>query len=203
MAHMPQVLVTGATGHIGREVVAALQRRGAHFRVGARSALKAESPAEHQAVAFDFADARSYAPAVAGCDSVFLLRPPAISNTRQTLNRFVDVARAAGVRQIVFISVAGAANNPIVPHHAVEQHLRASPSSWTILRPGFFAQNLESAYRQDVCNDDRIHVPTGRGRVAFVHTRDVAAVALNVLLDPAAHSGQTYNFDRCQRAVVC
>jgi uncharacterized protein YbjT (DUF2867 family) len=104
----------------------------------------------------------------------------------------LDVARTHGVSQVVFVSVAGAADNPLVPHYAVEQHLRSGPEGWTILRPGFFAQNLGDAYRDDIRNDNRIFVPAGAGRVAFVDLRDVAEVAVNALTDPATHRGQTY-----------
>jgi uncharacterized protein YbjT (DUF2867 family) len=96
------------------------------------------------------------------------------------------------VQQVVFISVAGAADNPVVPHHAVEKHLRQGASGWTILRPGFFAQNLGDAYRQDIVEDDRIFVPAGSGRVAFIDVLDVAEVAVKALIEPATHQGQTY-----------
>lgn len=182
---MKPIFVTGGSGNVGREVVAALRRRSAVIRVGDRSLAQGD-------VRFDFYDPTTYADAVVGCDAVFLLRPPAISNTKATLNRFIDVARAAGVAQIVFVSVAGAETNTIVPHHAVEVYLRGGPPGWTILRPGFFAQNLESAYRDDICHDDRIYVPAGRGRVAFIDTRDLAAVAVEALLEPVTHAGQSY-----------
>jgi len=140
----------------------------------------------------DFLDPSTFRAAVYGCHSVFLLRPPAVSNTRRTLNPFLDVARAEGVRQVVFLSVAGAADNPLVPHHAVEQHLRHGPEGWTILRPGFFAQNLGDAYRDDVLHDNRLFVPAGAGRAAFVDVRDVAEVAVEALVNRASHRGQTY-----------
>ncbi len=186
------IFVTGATGNVGRELVAALQRKGAPFRIGDRAPESIKPSANCAVVRFDFLDPTTYAPAVAGCGSIFLLRPPAISNTRETLNRFIDVARAKGVDQIVFVSVAGAATNPIVPHHAVELHLRNGPPNWTILQPGFFAQNLESAYLSDICHHDRIYVPAGRGKVAFIDTRDLATVAVQALFEPAAHAGKAY-----------
>lgn len=79
-----------------------------------------------------------------------------------------------------------------MPHHAVEQHLRQGPKGWTILRPGFFAQNLEDAYRDEIVQHDRIFVPAGAGRVAFIDARDIAEVAANVLITPAPHQDQTY-----------
>ncbi|HSM83845.1 MAG TPA: hypothetical protein VLS96_19300 [Nodosilinea sp.] len=66
------------------------------------------------------------------------------------------------------------------------------PAGWTILRPGFFAQNLGDAYRDDIRRCDRIYVPAGEGRVAFIDARDIAAVAVAALLHPADHSGQSY-----------
>ena len=187
-----KIFVTGATGNVGREIIAILPRRGATFRVGDRSPETMQPIENAEAVPFDFLDRRTYRSAVTGCRTVFLLRPPAIANTRATMNVFIDVARTVGISQIVFLSVAGAASNPLVPHHAVEQHLRDGPPSWTILRPSFFAQNLESAYRADICNDDRLYVPAGRGRVAFIDTRDLAAVAVDALLDPSIHATQAY-----------
>lgn len=90
------IFVTGATGNVGREVVEALRKRGAMMRVAVRTS-NTDTGAGCEQAKFDFLDPATYAPAVAGCRAVFLLRPPAISNTKATLNRFIDVARAAGV----------------------------------------------------------------------------------------------------------
>ncbi len=185
------VFVTGSSGNVGAAVVASLRARGADVRVGVR-ALRGDRPDDPGAVAFDFLDPGTFDAAVRGCAAVFLMRPPAIARMWTTLVPFVDAARAARVRQIVFLSVAGAGRNPVVPHHAVETHLRRGPAGWTILRPGFFAQNLGDAYRADIVDDGRLFVPAGAGRVAFVDVRDVAEVAADALLDPAAHRGQAY-----------
>ena len=82
--------------------------------------------------------------------------------------------------------------NRALPHWRTEQDLRTSPMRWTFLRPSFFAQNLETAYRTDIREHSRIRVASGRGRTSFVDTRDVAAVAASVLHDPAPHVGQAY-----------
>lgn len=187
-----KIFVTGASGNIGHEVVNVLRGRQAAYRIGISPSGGGQEMLRVETAIFDFLDAGTYRAAVVGCNAVFLLRPPQISNTRTTLNRFIDVARTEGVRQIVFVSVAGAARNPIVPHHAVEAHLRSGPPGWTILRPGFFMQNLGGPYRADICDDDRIYVPAGNGRVAFVDTRDLAAIAVDALLDPAKHARQAY-----------
>lgn len=188
------VLITGATGNAGREVVRALLERGMDVRVALRRTdeVRARFGDAVQAVRLDLGDAGTYAEAARGCASMFLLRPPAIADTRRTLVPFIDVAREQGVGHVVFLSVAGAGQNKLVPHHAVEAHLRARGPAHTILRPGFFAQNLQDAYRRDIVEDDRLYVPAGRGRVAFVDLRDVAEVAALALGEPAAHRGQAY-----------
>ena len=170
------ILITGASGNIGKTVVECLRTHQAAFRIGSRKP-NAVSQDGAEIVPFNFLDASTFRSAVQGCDAVFLLRPPAISDTRKTLNPFIDVARSQGVQHIVFVSVAGAADNPLVPHHAVEQHLQGT-EGWTILRPGFFAQNLGDAYRDDIVQDDRIFLPAGAGRVAFIDGRDIAEVAV-------------------------
>jgi uncharacterized protein YbjT (DUF2867 family) len=181
------ILITGAEGNVGRRVVEELQQRGMTYRIGVRR-LRGQA----HAVPFDFLKPETFGAAIADCSALFLLRPPAVANTKATLNPLIDAAREAGVEQIVFISVAGAADKPWVPHHAVEQHLKAGPPGWTILRPGFFAQNLGDAYRDDIVQDDRIYVPAAQGRVAFIDAQDIAAVAAAALIDPVSHAGQSY-----------
>jgi uncharacterized protein YbjT (DUF2867 family) len=186
------IFVTGASGNVGREVVRELNRLQIECRVRVRAKDQSKQSENTNAVIFDFLDPATFSAAVAGSKAVFLLRPPAISNTKATLNVFIDVARHSGVKHIVFISVAGAARNPLVPHHAVEQHLIEGPADWTILRPGFFAQNIGDAYREDICRDNRIYLPAGSARVAFIDARDIAAVAVTALTKPAQYRGKAY-----------
>lgn len=61
-----------------------------------------------------------------------------------------------------------------------------------MLRPGFFAQNLATAYRTDIRDDDRIYLPAGDGKVAFIDTRDLGEIAAAILADPAQHAGRGY-----------
>lgn len=188
------ILVTGSTGNAGREVVRALLARGEAVRAaGTRPTVIRDRFGDAvEPVHLDFRDPSTFDAAAAGCRALFLLRPPPISKVGPTLNRFVDAARASGVGQVVFLSVAGAEQNRMVPHHGVETHLQERGGDYTILRPGFFAQNLQDAYCRDIVEDRRIYVPAGRARVAFVDLRDVAQVAASALLDPAPHRGQGY-----------
>ena len=188
---MARVLVTAAPGNVGREVVGECARRGLVVRVAGRTegAARGRFP-EHEAARVDFLDRGTWPGALAGCDLVFLVRPPPISDVAATLHPFIDAAYAAGVQHIVFLSVAGADQRSWVPHRKVELHPRSSGEAWTVLRPGFFAQNLQDAYRRDILEDGRLYVPAARGRVAFIDVRDAAEIAGRIFEDPGSFRGQ-------------
>lgn len=186
------VLVTGALGNVGREVVRECVERGLPVRATYARAAPAPPRDGVTWCRLDFLDRATWGPALDRCRSVFLLRPPPLGDMRATLCPFVDAAYAAGVEQVVFLSVAGADRMKWVPHRVVELYLAArAGAGWTVLRPGFFAQNLQDAYRRDIVEDRRIYVPAGRGRVAFIDLRDIGAVAARVLGAPADFAGQS------------
>ncbi len=186
------ILVTGATGNIGREVVSDLHANGRAVRATASNNASAERvPAGVETVLFDFADAKTYGPALAGVERVFLMRPPQITDMEHTLNPFVDAAREAGIRHIVFVSLLGVEDNPRVPHYAAEQHLRAAGVPYTFLRPSFFMQNLNTTHRAEIRDRDEIYLPVGKARTSFIDTRDIGAVAAKVLCEDG-HDGAAY-----------
>ena len=192
---MKRILVTGATGNVGREVVQALQRRGnvlirAGVRDVARSAAIWRAWPEVEPVAFDFRDAEMQAVALAGCDGLFLLRPPELTDTFEDL---IARARRAGVGHIVFLSVQGAGDNRFIPHHKTEQLLQAGGVPYTLLRPAYFMQNFTTTLLADLVKRHRIFLPAGRARFALVDVRDVGAVAAGVLAQPGdRHYEQAY-----------
>jgi len=189
------VLVTGAGGNVGQHVVRCLRRRGVGVVAAGYDERKVRELFE-DAVAtthLDFRDRRTWVDAIGSATHMFLMRPPAIADVQNNIHPFVDVARERGVDHIVFLSVAGAEKNRAVPHRKVEDHLRRRGDHHTNLRPGFFAQNLQSAYRRDIREDDRIYVPAGhRQPVNWIDGRDIAEVAALVLAEPEPHRGESY-----------
>lgn len=180
------VLVTGGTGNVGAPLVRRLVERGVRVRVAVRDPGPAPIASDMvERVRFEFGDPRSYASALAGVERLFLLRPPAISDVEAQIHPFVTAAVAAGVRQIVFLSVVGADRARFIPHAKIEAHLRASGvETWTFLRAGFFAQNLVDTYAPDIRGEDRLYLPAGDGKVAFVDAEDLAEVAALALTSP-------------------
>lgn len=186
------VLVTGATGSVGRYVVAGLVRAGEPVRAGTtRPGRDLAELAGAEQVRVDFEDPGSWEPAFAGVDRLFLMRPPQLTDTEHLVRPFIEVARRHDVRLVVFLSLLGV--NRAMPHWRIERDLLASGLPHTFLRAGFFAQNLEAAYRDDIRDHDRIRLPAGQGRTSFVDTRDLADVAVLALRDPATHAGQAYD----------
>jgi len=186
-------MVTGAGGNVGGAVVRSLIAAGIPVRAAGTNVRALERTFPGVDVAhLDFHTPSTFGPALHGVGGLFLMRPPPIAKVGPTLNALVDVAEQAGVDHVVFSSVTGADTNRVVPHHRVETHLRASGLSWTILRPGFFAQNLADAYRFDIVCDDRIFLPAGRGLAAFIDVRDLGDVVATVFADPAAHRSAGY-----------
>ncbi len=192
---MKCVLITGATGNVGLEVVRALHRRGdvkirAAVRDVAQSATAFHDLPNVQLVPFDFGDAASQTAALAGCDSLFLLRPPQLTDTFGDL---INRAKQAGVGHIVFLSVQGAEHSRFIPHHKTEKLLKACGVPYTLLRPAYFMQNFTTTLRADLVQRRRIFLPAGRARFALIDVRDVGRVAAVVLAEPGPrHQGQAY-----------
>ena len=143
-------------------------------------------------VPLHFNEPETWVPVLGPSRGVFLMRPPAITDIDRTLAPFIDAVRRAGAGPIVFLSVTGADKARFLPHAAVERHLMDGPRDWVILRPGFFAQNLSDAYPQDIREDDRVYLPAGQGKAAFLDLRDLGEATARILADPEPHLGQAY-----------
>lgn len=188
-----KILVTGATGNVGAEVVKALAARGAPVRAAALDAVDARRvpPGCEDVVFFDFGDPATYGPAFDRVNRLFLMRPPAIGDVAAYLFPVIDYAAAHGVEHVVFLSLIGVEGNRRVPHYAVEQHIAQSGLPHTMLRPSFFMQNLNTIYCEDIRDRGEIFIPAGWGRTSFVDVRDIGQVAAVVLTEPG-HLNQAY-----------
>ena len=188
MTQPSRILVTGPTGTVGGPLVTLLAEQHLDVVGGTRRPTGFSGPAESRAL--DFERPETFAAALSGVRRVFLMRPPALSDTKRYIQPFIQAAERHGVEHVVFLSLMGV--NRVMPHWRVEQDLRASLLRWTFLRPSFFAQNLQTAYGDDIRELRRIRVSSGRGRTSFIDTRDIAAVAALVLTNPSPHSGPAY-----------
>jgi uncharacterized protein YbjT (DUF2867 family) len=187
------ILVFGALGNAGAEVVKALQANSAAVRAADLDveAIRRRFGESVEAVRFDFAERETIPSAVQGVKGMFLMRPPQISEVERLMFPTIEAAQAAGVQQVAFLSLIGIENNRRVPHYKVEQYLRGSQMAWTFLRASFFMQNFNTTHREEIKERDEIFVPVGSGKTSFIDVRDIGAAAALALTQPG-HAGRAY-----------
>ncbi|MFW5709632.1 MAG: SDR family oxidoreductase [Chloroflexota bacterium] len=188
-----RILVTGAPGNVGTEVVKGLIKKGAPLRIGAYSVEGARQTFgdEVEIVHFDFLKPETFRQTFAGVDRLFLVRPPALSNVERDIAPAIWAAVGAGVKHIVFLSIQGVENNKVVPHYKIEQLVLQTGVSHTFLRASFFMQNLSTTHRSEIRDTNEIAVPVGKAKTSFIDARDIAAVAVRALTE-SGHENQRY-----------
>lgn len=188
------ILVTGASGNVGCEVVKLLSQGGFAARAADRRVGRQCEQLTHgvETIAFDFSKPETFGPAFAGVERMFLMRPPAISDVRRCIFPAIDAAKQAGVKHIVFLSLIGVEKNRVVPHYKIEQHILASGLDYTFLRASFFMQNLNTTHRREIQERNEIFVPAGQGKTSFIDVRDIAAVAA-LALTQEGHARRAYD----------
>ncbi|EJE53134.1 putative nucleoside-diphosphate sugar epimerase [Acidovorax sp. CF316] len=188
----PAILVTGATGTVGRQVVQQLARRGANVRALVRDVAKAGGlPAGVAAVQGDLLDVDSLRAAFQGVDTLFLLNAVVPDEFTQALVA-LNLAREAGITRIVYLSVIHADRYVNVPHFAgkygVERMIEQMGFGATILRPAYFMGN-DLSIKDVVLAHGVYPMPIGAKGLAMVDTADIAEVAAIELLRRSQASG--------------
>lgn len=178
------ILVTGSTGRIGAQVVAQLAASGASFRALTRTPEKAGFPAGVTAVRGDLLEADAMRLALAGVNTLFLLVSNAPDELTQAINT-LGLAREAGVKGIVYLSVTRSAEYTDVSHftakHAVERMIEQMDLPATVLRPSYFFQN-DATFKDPLVKAGLYVSPIGDKGVSMVDVRDIADAAVIELL---------------------
>lgn len=193
------ILVTGATGRVGSKVVEQLLERDARVRVLVRDPSSTRFPAQVDVVQGEMLDIESLRRAFAGVSTFFLLNAVAADEFTQALV-LLNIAREAGVKRLVYLSVIHADRFVNVPHFAVksgaERMIEQMGFSATILRPSYFIDNDETV-TQAIFGHGVYPMPIGSKGVAMVDTRDIAEVAAIELIRrdqaPDALPGENFN----------
>jgi uncharacterized protein YbjT (DUF2867 family) len=189
-----KILVTGATGTIGKALTKALAVEKASFVAGVRNKEKAASilPSDVNLVSFDFEDTSTFESATEGVDKVFLLGPPMVMNLHSLLSPFIDFLKAKGITRVVYVSALGMEELRDLPFHTITvEKLKKEEFDYTILKPSFFAQNFKNYEWDNIMQRGITYAPAGTGKVAFVDVADIAAVAAKVLTQEG-HSHKEY-----------
>ena len=173
------ILVTGATGRVGRHLVQQLVQRDAKVRVLTRNPASAAFPATVEVMQGDLLDLAALRRAFSGVSTLFLLNAVTGDEFTQALIT-LNIARESGVERVVYLSVFGADSAVNVPHFAVkfgaERMLAAMGFGATILRPSYFIDN-EAMLKEVILQHGIYPMPLGGKGVAMVDARDIAEVA--------------------------
>ncbi|MCA2227143.1 NmrA family NAD(P)-binding protein [Nonomuraea aurantiaca] len=186
---MSRILVTGATGNVGKHVVSQLAEAGLQVRALVRDPGRAKLPEGVEVVKGDLSVPETLEPALKDVESVFLIWPGFAAETA----RDVVQAIAAHARRVVYLSAdvedLADGEEATLFHQEVERLIRHTDLSWTFLRPvGFAANTLGWA---DQVREGVVRWPFGEARRSLIHEKDIAAVATHVLTS-AGHGGAKY-----------
>jgi NAD(P)H dehydrogenase (quinone) len=194
--HQPTVLVIGATGQTGRLIVENFKRDPGNVRL--RLAAHRLADVErlksfgHEAVHLDLDDVRTFGPALAGVDRLYLLTGYTVAMLHQS-KTLVDAAKKARVQHIVHQGIFGewdCTDPHFAWHQMIEAYIEASGLAWTNPHPNYFMENLLGLMS---IKDGAFAMYCGDRRVGWVALKDLAAVAAAVLRDgPGRHGGQDY-----------
>jgi uncharacterized protein YbjT (DUF2867 family) len=189
------ILVTGATGNVGGDVLRGLleigpSATGQPVRAAVTDPTRARRtlPEHAELIRFDFTDPSTFGPALEGVTRVFLMRPPIMGDPK-AFQPFLEAMKFCNIEQVVFLSLLGAQGNPVVPHRKLELAIEKLELPHVFLRPSFFLQNLSTTHLQDILERNDLFVPAGNGRTSFIDARDIAAVAVRALSVPHIVNG--------------
>ena len=178
---MKRILVTGATGNIGSALIRALEpQRDIELIAASRNPEKEEKSGHHTWRLFDFKNPATFDKALEGVDTLFLLRPPQISDVKVFETLIKSTSRNKEMK-IVFLSVQGADRSSIIPHYKIEKLIEASDHEYIFVRPSYFMQNLTTTLYSEIKRDRRISLPSGLAKFNWIDVLDIANVTAQLI----------------------
>jgi uncharacterized protein YbjT (DUF2867 family) len=195
------ILVTGATGTVGGEVVRQLASTDSKVNIKAagHSLQELEKIIEDDRIKstqIDFNEPETLRYALKSTDKVFLLTPFQSDMLQYSSNMLAEIKNAGDIKHIVKLSVMGAEFEPGGRLHLqAEKMIEGSGIPYTFLRPNAFMQNFVNFYSHIIKEKGTLSVPAGDGKVSFVDARDIAAVAVQALIgnNDGKHNSKTYD----------
>jgi uncharacterized protein YbjT (DUF2867 family) len=194
------ILVTGASGNIGSQVVKQLLSDAPDVSIKAaahssQNVKKVKSDARVKVIQIDYNEPETVRGALNDVDKLFLLTPD-VPNAADLASNVVIEAKKAGIRQIVKQSVMGADLEADVGtmrlHRQVEKFIEQSGIPFTFLRPNEFMQNFVNFHSPSIKGNNAFYIPLEDAKVSLVDVRDIAAVAVKSLIDEDKHKNKTY-----------
>lgn len=194
-----KILITGATGNIGAEIIESLfsVNTGDEIIAGVRNIEKSKKMlAGFKTLSyrtFDFEAATTFEAALEKIDVLFLLRPPVIADVKKYFFPLFDAMQRKQVNKIVFLSVQGAGEQKYIPHYKIEQAISDYQFDYVFLRPGYFMQNLTTTLLKEIKEQQKIVVPSGKLKFNWVDVKDVGRVGATIINRFEKHKNRAYD----------
>jgi uncharacterized protein YbjT (DUF2867 family) len=192
------ILVTGASGTVGRPVLEEVSKLKKPVKAMYRSAEDARSaPPGVATVLADFADSASLAEVLRGIDAIYLVCSP-IPQLVELESNVIDACKRAGVGYVVLNSSLGAGDYPkSFPswHRKVEDKLQASGLQYAIFRPNSFMQNIAAYNAPSIRAMGAFYLAMGDAKLSLIDVRDIAAIVARALANPPAFAGKTFELN--------
>lgn len=189
-----RILVTGATGIVGRELVRLLVAAGSEIRAATRSPERAESlfGSDVEVVELDYRRTSTFDAAVEWADRLFLQAPPFDPDAHETLVPLLDWAVQAGTGQVVMMTAMGVEVRDDLPIRRLEKHVESLGVAFTLLRPNFYMQHFTGGFLGErIRRTGAFSMPVEDARVSVVDGHDVAGVAAACLTSDE-HDGKAF-----------
>lgn len=195
---MKQILVTGATGNIGLEVVHYLYELNFDFEILAavRNIEKARKTFKNFPDLlyrqFDFENESTYSVAFDQIDILFLLRPPHISDVEKVFRPLLNSAKESGIHKIVFLSVQGAEKSKVIPHNKIERLIQELQFDYIFVRPSYFMQNLTTNLLPEILLNRSITLPSGKAKFNWIDTKNIGEATAKLIAKFESYQNQAY-----------
>lgn len=192
---MGRILVTGASGNVGKYVAQYALKKGQKITVaGTHPEILAKMFGDRAKIArFDFTDPSTFRDVLEDVDRVFIMRPPHLGKP-EDLKPFIDALKSkGGIKLVCFLSLIGVENNPVPPHHKIEKYIEQADLPYCHIRPSFFMQNISGVHAFEIKYFNRIVVPVKKALTSFIDAEDIGEMTAKILSEPQLHQNQGYS----------
>lgn len=188
-----KILVTGASGNVGKHVVEELLKKGEEVVAAGTNLEKLKDLFRERVgvVYLDFTDKDSYKSALQDVDRVFLMRPPHLGKP-EDLYPFIAAMKAQNINLVSFLSLMGVEKNTIPPHHKIEKYIEKTGIPFAHIRPGFFMQNLSGVHSVEIRENNEVFVPAGKSKTSFIDAEDIGLAVATLLHLPAKYKNTAH-----------
>lgn len=193
---MKLILITGATGNVGFEVIRFLEKSKTPNKIfaGVRNIEKAKTQFKDFSKVdyrnFDFENPATFDDALREIDTVFLLRPPHISDIEKYFRPLIQKIKEHRVKEVVFLSVQGAEKSKVIPHNKIEKLIQEYELDYIFLRTSYFMQNLTSTLLEDIRTKRQIILPAGKAKFNWIDIENIGEVSATLLNSFADYRNQ-------------